>query len=55
MHFECILQLLEICVGTFDKISRAKAFVGFCQSFSVFPEHTSLQVKNGDFKGHKDL
>jgi hypothetical protein len=54
VYFECILQLLEICVGAFDKISRTKAFVGFCQSF-VFYEHTSLQVKNEDFKGQKDL
>jgi hypothetical protein len=55
VYFECILQLLEICVDAFDEISRANAFVGFCQSFSVFSEHTSLQVKNGDFKGQKDL
>ncbi len=55
MYFECILQLLEICVDAFDEISRAKAFVGFCRSFSVFSEHTSLQVKNRDFKGQKDL
>jgi hypothetical protein len=42
-------------VGAFDKILRAKAFVGFCQYLSVFSEHTSLQVKNEDFKGQKDL
>jgi hypothetical protein len=40
-------------VGAFDEMLGAKAFVGFCQSFSVFSRTNKFACEEWGFQGSK--